>query len=194
MTIALWKKLLVVTPAFLIVHLTASGIPQLIDGFREFWELTPGQDTRIALAFPAGYAAAIPLALLLPVRGLRAGLTLAILVCLLASAVMAFYVNGYGFAMPILLSLGAAAGFSVPISGRLLGLSRVPPLAIAMSVLVVVGWYASIPFFEFFKQGLPIGDAAGWAGPYIVQAVLALVWLPLALFSIPSRPPGRFRQ
>lgn len=193
MTLALWKRLIVVAPAFLVLHLTATGVLPLLDGFRIIWELAPGQDVRLGAAFSAGYAAAIPFALLLSPTNLRAGLTLALLICIVAAAAMAFYASGYGFALVCLLVLGACAGFSVPVSGRLLGLRGVPPLAAVMSILVLFAWYLSLPFVEMFKTGLPIGDAAGWAGPYIIQAILAVVWMPLVLFTVPSRPPGRFR-
>ncbi len=194
MNLALWKKLLVVVPALIIVHLTATGMLPLMEGFREYWELGPGQDVHLGAAFPIGYAAAVPFALLLRGKNLRAALSLSVLATIIAAAIFAIYVAGYGLAMVCIVALGAAAGIGTVASARLLGLAAAPLQALVMALLIVVAWYISVPFFDFFKQGLPIGGAAGWAGPYMVQAVLALVWFPLVLFTIPSRPPGRFRQ
>jgi len=193
MTIALWKKLLVVVPAVLIVHLSATGILPLLEGLREVWEMQDAQSVRLGAAFPIGYGVAIPFALLVGEFALRWALTIALLLCFLGAVAFATLGNGFTSAFYSLIVSGIGAGLTLPVAARLLGLSSTVTHAFLMAALIAAAWALSVPMVEMFKQGLPVGGAPGWTAPYFVQAALVVVWLPLVVFTIPSRPPTRFR-
>jgi len=191
--VSVWKKLLVVLPAFLILHLTATGAIPLIDGLRELWS-PGGVDERFLLAaFPAGYAMGAAVGMSAAPGVTRPVLSLALLLSLAGLYGFAELANDYAGGMAALALSGFAAGLALPICARALGLTRNVIAGILMALLVAAGWWLSIPFVDFFKQGLPIGGMPGWAGPYYAQGLLCLLWLPLVLFLGADRSAGRRR-
>jgi hypothetical protein len=188
-----WKKLLVVFPAFLILHLTATGAVPLADGLRELWQPGASDEILLLMGFPLGYAMGAAI-------GMTAapGLTRPVLVlCLLLSIAGLYWfaelANGYAGGAAALALTGFAAGLAMPIAARALGLTRNVTAGVLMALLVAAGWWLSIPFVDFFRQGLPISGTPGWAGPYYAQGLLCVLWLPLVLFLGAERNGGRRR-
>lgn len=190
---SVWKKLLVVLPAFLILHLTATGAIPLIDGLREFWR-PGGMDERLLLAaFPAGYAMGAAVGITAAPGVTRPVLSLSLLLSLAGLYGFAELANGYVGGGSALALTGFVAGLAMPVCARALGLTRNVVAGVLMALLVAAGWWLSIPFVDFFKQGLSIGGTPGWAGPYYAQGLLCLLWLPLVLFFGADRGGGRRR-
>lgn len=188
-----WKKLLVVLPAFLILHLTATGAVPLVDGLRDLWP--PGGSGEILLltAFPAGYAMGAAVGMTAASGTTQPVLALSLVLSIAGLYWFAELANGYAGGTAALGLTGFAAGLTMPICARALGLTRNTITGILMALLVALGWWLSIPFVDFFKQGLPIGGTPGWAGPYYAQGLFCVLWLPLVLFLGADRNGGRRR-
>ena len=186
-----WKKLLVVLPAFLILHLTATGAAALVDGLRDLW--VPGGTDEIILlaAFPAGYGMGAAVGMTAAPGLTRPVLSLSLILSIAGLYWFAELAKGYGAGGAAQALTGFAAGLALPICARALGLTRNVIAGILVALLIAAGWWLSIPFVDFFKQGLPISGTPAWAGPYYAQGLLSVLWLLLVLFLGADRNGGR---
>ena len=184
---SLWKKLFVVLPALVILHLVAVGVYPLIDGLRETWSPRPLDETFLLMALPLGYALGAAIGV-----GLRPGRTrVAMTACLVLSLIglygFAEVASGYLQGSGALALIGLAAGLAMPVAAKALGLARTVFGGIIMALIVAGCWASSVPFVDILKHGLPIGGAPGWAAPYYVQGFFCVLWLPLVLFLATER-------
>ncbi|MGE0667808.1 MAG: hypothetical protein AB7O49_14735 [Sphingomonadales bacterium] len=189
----IWKKLLVVLPAFLMLHLTATGAAPLLDGLRELWRPAGFDEVYFLAGFPAGYAMGAAVGITAAPGRTRPILALALAVSVAGSYWFAEIASGFAGSAAALALSGFAAGLALPVTARALGLTRNVIAGAIMAVLAAAGWWLSLPFVDYFEQGLPIGGTPGWAGPYYAQGLLCVVWLPLLLLLGGERVPGRRR-
>ncbi|MBI1182173.1 MAG: hypothetical protein GC201_16645 [Alphaproteobacteria bacterium] len=184
---SLWKKLLVVLPAFVILHLVAVGVFPLIDGLREVWVPGPLDETRLLMAFPAAYAFGAALGLGLQPGSTRVAMAVSLVLSIAGLYAFAGLANSYREGAAALLPVGLAAGLALPVAARAFELDRTVLGSLIMAVVVAGSWWASVPFVDLFRHGLPIGGAPGWAGPYYAQGFFCVLWLPLVLFLATER-------
>lgn len=188
-----WKRLLVVLPAFLILHLTATAPAPLLDGFRELWQPGRFDEVRLLGGFPTGYGMGAAIGLTAAPGTTRPMLSLSLVLSVTGLYWFAELANSYTGGAAALLLTGIAVGMALPVAARALGLVNNVIAGAIMAMLVALAWWLSIPFVDFFKQGLPISGTPGWAGPFYAQGFLAVLWLPLVLFLAADRPSGRRR-
>lgn len=188
-----WKRFLVVLPAFLILHLTATGAAALIGGLRELWQPGGSDEILLLAAFPAGYAMGAAVGMTAAPGTARSVLSLSLILSIAGLYGFAELANSYVSGAAALALTGFAAGLAMPICARALGLTRNVVAGLVMALLVAAGWWLSIPFVDFFRQGLPISGTPGWAGPYYAQGFFCVLWLPLVLFFGAERNGGRRR-
>ncbi len=187
-----WKKLFVVLPAFVILHLVATGAAQLAEGLRGLWQPGAHDETYLLAAFPIGYAMGVAMGL-----AAAPGLTRRLLATALILSTGGLYgfaelANGYAGGSASLAFAGFAAGLALPVAGRALGLVGSLAAGGALALLTAAVWWLSVPFVGLFKQGLPVSGMPGWAAPYLVQGVLCVLWLLPVLF-LGGERPGRRR-
>jgi hypothetical protein len=179
---SVWRKLLVVVPAFVILHLASLAAVPLIDGLRDLWR--PGATDEIVLlgAFPFGYALGVSVGIGLGYGLTRPVLTVSLLVSIASAWGFAEWADSYVQGAAALAVGGAAAGLALPVVARALDLASSLVGGIVMAMLVAAGWGISIPFIQYLQGGLPVGDLPSWAAPYYGQAFFCVVWLPLVVF------------
>jgi hypothetical protein len=189
----LWRKLLVVLPAFVILHLVATSAALLSAGLRELWQPAGFDEAWLLAGFPAGYAMGAALGLSMPPGTARPVLSLALLLSMGGLYGFGELANGYMGGTYALLTCGFAAGMALPVVARCLGLAGHALGGVLMAILTGLCWWVSLPFFDFFKQGLPISGTPGWAAPFYVQGAFCLLWLPQVVLLAAERPGGKRR-
>lgn len=188
-----WKKLLVVLPVLIILHLTSTAAASLLDSFRVLWG-PAGAPLYLLAGFPAGYAMGVPVGLTAPPGTSRAVLVLSLLLSIAGLYWCAALADGYAAGAASLAVCGFAAGLALPVVAKALGLVNNIIAGGVMALLVAGAWWLSIPFVALFRMGLPFGALPEWAVPFYVQGFLAVLWLPLAMLSNQSRGGRRLRR
>ncbi len=185
-----WKKLLVVLPVLVILHLTSTAAASLLDSFRAL--SGPASDQLYLLAgFPAGYAMGVPVGLTAAPGTTRAVLILSLVLSIAGLCWFAALADGYMAAAAALALSGFAAGLALPVAAKALGLGNNVVAGGIMALLVAGAWWLSVPFVAFVRTGLPLGGVPDWAAPFYVQGCLAVFWLPWTFVLSESR--GRRR-
>jgi hypothetical protein len=188
-----WKKLFVVLPAFLILHLTATGTVPLLDGLRALWPRTAHGEILLLAGFPVGYAMGAAVGLTAAPGTARSVLAVSLILSIAGLYGFAELADGYKAGTGALALAGFAAGMAMPVAARALGLVNNVVAGALMALLVAAAWWLSLPFVDLLKQGLPIDGTPGWAGPYYAQGVLAALWLIVVLFLGADRNGSRRR-
>lgn len=179
---SVWRKVLVVGPAFVILHLAALAAVPLIDGLRDLWP--PGATDEMLLlgAFPSGYAIGVSMGVGLGYGLTRSVLSVSLLMSIASAWGFAEWANNYAQGAAALAVGGVAAGLALPVVARALDLASSAFGGCVMAVLSAAGWGISIPFVQYLKDGLLVGNLPSWAAPYYGQAFFCVVWLPLIVF------------
>ncbi|MDA0338553.1 MAG: hypothetical protein O2910_01720 [Proteobacteria bacterium] len=202
---SIWRGFFVLVPAFVILHLSAAGflLPLIENGrdFAEIFELSRIELALLGLAFPIGYAGAVPKGAFMATGwSPRLVAMCALLGSILAAILFAFIAEGFWLMFIALLMSGGSAGVMLPLTTRLLGCLASLPRAGMMGLLIALAWGLSIyatavlPVGAFAaaltQAGLPVEAPPAWASIFVLQAFLALVWLLPVSLLMPKQSPA----